>query len=221
MATGRDAAIVERELVRVRRRDDAVPLWSRRRNCGNQSGARHAEHAFGRSYRARICRPARKARCARASLGSVLLLFCPALLHRFRELLPARSSEPAASLGRRGLTGSLAHTPLCPASFHCLGQSTSPRCRDTASPPFGRPRSLNGAADRHVRILEKGGNSAAYFVAFRFQLCDDPVQVQFRLLFDSEYSKYPVSVEQLQLPRSLDSMVGCDPYICIGQSRSP
>ncbi len=97
-----------------------VPLSSRRGNGGNQSVARHAEHAFGRSYRARICRPARKARWAGASLGSVLLLFCPALLHRFRELLPARSSEPATSLGRRGLTGSLAHRPLCPAPFHRL-----------------------------------------------------------------------------------------------------
>ena len=99
---------------------DPVPLWSRCRNCGNQSGARHAEHTFGRSYRARICRPPRKARWARASLGSVLFLFCPALLHRFRELLPTRSSEAATSLGRRGLTGSLPYTPLCPASFHRL-----------------------------------------------------------------------------------------------------
>ena len=112
--------LVSRNLGRIRRRDDPVPLWSRRRNCGKQSGARHAEHAFGRSYRARICRPPRKARWARASLGSVLLLFCPALLHRFRELLPARSSEAATSLGRRGLTSSLPYTPLCPASFHRL-----------------------------------------------------------------------------------------------------
>src|SRR5208282_298636 len=139
------------------------------------TGARHSEHAFGRSYRARICRPARKARWARASLGSVLLLFCPALLHRFRELLPACSSEPATSLGRRGLTGRLAHTPLCPASLHRLGQTTSPRCRDTATPPFGRTRSSSRTADHHLRILEKGVNSAAYFVAFRFQLCDYPV----------------------------------------------
>src|SRR5208283_1897061 len=177
-----------------------------RRTCRSQRCLRHAEHAFGRSYRTRICRPTRKARWVRASLGSVLLLFCPALLHRFRELLPAGSSEPATSLGRRGLTGSLSHTPLGPASFHRLGQTTSPRCSDTATPPFGRTRSSKRTADRNLRILEKGGNSAAYFVAFRFQLCDYPVQVQFRLLFDSGYHKYPVSAEQLQLPRSLDTV---------------
>src|SRR5208282_3809280 len=88
-----------------------------RRTCRSQRCLRHAEHAFGRSYRARICRPARKARWVRASLGNVLLFFCPTLLHRFRELLPARSSEPATSLGRRGLTGSVSHTPLGPAIY--------------------------------------------------------------------------------------------------------
>jgi len=71
---------------------------------------------------------------------------------------------------------------------------------------LGRTRSSNRTADRHLRILEKGGNSAAYFVAFRFQLCDYPVQVHFRLLFDSGYRQYAVSAEQLQLPRSLDSV---------------
>src|ERR1019366_10502137 len=99
------------------------------------------------------------ARWAQASLGSFLLLFCPALLHRFRELLPPRSSEPATWLGRRGLTGSLPYTPLGPASFHRLRQTTSPRGSDTATPPFGHTRSSNNTADRHFRTLEKGVNS--------------------------------------------------------------
>ena len=88
-------------------------------------------------------------------------------------------------------------------------------------PPFGRSRSLNSTADRNLRILEKGGNSAAYFVAFRFQLCDYPVQVQFRLLFDSGYRQYSVSAEQLQLPRSLDTVGATIHHICFGQSRPP
>ena len=179
-----------------------------RRTYRSQRCLRHAQHAFGGSYRGNLPSCPKSALGTSELLGSVLLLFCPALLHRFRELLPARSSEPAMSLGHRGLTGILSHTSLCPASFHRLGQTTSPRCSDTATPPFGRTRSSNSTADRHFRILEKGGNRPAYPVAFRFQLCDYPVQVQFRLLFDSEYRKYPVSVEQLQLPRSLETVWG-------------
>ncbi len=49
-----------------------------------------------------------------------LLLFRPALLHRFRQLLSARGSQPATSLRTNGLDAGLPRPPLSPASFHRL-----------------------------------------------------------------------------------------------------